>query len=685
MKRLISVLLGLMVLSACTSVRPGKGIERTAVIPQPVFLKEGVGEFTVTPRTVIVSDPEAADTVKFLTADFRIAAGFTLKKAERAETNVIRFLKADENFAEKGPEAYMLDVSVDAVEIRANGPSGFFYAYQTLKQLLPPAVYAGMVQAGVSWTVPVVSVEDYPRFEWRGLMLDCSRHFFDTDSVKRFIDLMAIHKFNKLHWHLTDDQGWRLEIKKYPLLTEVGSKRERTLKGHYLSGLKGGHKYDNTPHGGYYTQDEARDIVRYAAARGITVVPEIELPGHAQAAIAAYPWLGVSDVPDEKLIAAKADTSCFFNCPNCIQGNNVKVSGIWGVSPRVFKPAEKTAEFLKDVLTEVMDIFPSEFIHIGGDECAKGQWKLSEEVQAFIREKELGNENGAQSWFVHQMDEFLTAHGRRLIGWDEILDGGLAPNATVMSWRGKAGGIRAAKMHHDIVMTPTTFVYLDYHQEAAPYNQLGIGGYLPLKKVYSFDPVGAALAGKYEQYVLGGQANIWTEYIKTIDQVEFMGYPRAAAVAEAVWSPKHKKSFSYFCVKLSRHLQRLAAMDVNFCIPSKGKKAAAVDFSGTGDYEVDIPGLDGAVTVQVYLVPANGSSPAVAIPNAKLSSEYGIGYAERPECRLFDGIAQAGVFTFHMQEPVGGGTRLVLTVSDAQASGTADIYVKCMDADGTCR
>lgn len=684
MKKSIYILLGIMVFSACSSVRPGAATERTAVIPQPVSLKEGIGEFAVTPRTVIAAVPEAADAAAFLAEDFRIAAGFTPKSGQ-AGTNVIRFASAGSELKEKGPEAYTLDVTVDAVEIRANGSSGFFYGYQTLKQLLPPAIYAGMIQPGIAWTVPVVSIEDYPRFEWRGLMLDCSRHFMDVDSVKRFIDLMAIHKFNKLHWHLTDDQGWRLEIKKYPLLTEIGGKRDRTLKGHYLSGLKGGHVYDNTPHGGYYTQAEAREIVKYAAVRGITVVPEIELPGHAQAAIAAYPWLGVSDVSDEDLIAAKADTSCFLNCENCVQGNDVKVSGLWGVSPRVFKPSEKTIEFLQDVLTEVLAVFPGEFIHIGGDECAKGQWKLSEEVQTFIRDNNLENENGAQSWFIHRMDEFLTERGRRLIGWDEILDGGLAPNAAVMSWRGKSGGIRAAKMHHDIVMTPTTFVYLDYNQEAAPYNQLGIGGYLPLKKVYSFDPVGTALSGQYEKYVLGGQANIWTEYMKTIEQVEFMTYPRAAAVAEAVWSPKQKKSFSFFRMKLSSHLKRLAALDVYFCVPSKGRKAASVEISEPGNCEVLLTEAEGAVTVQVYLVPAKGSNLTADIPSAKFSSEYGIGVAERPECSLFDGIGQAGVFTFHLNEPVTGESRLMLSVSSVDVAGTADIYVKRIDADGTCR
>ena len=636
----------------CTSIKPGKESEKTAVIPQPVSVTEGSGEFTVTPGMKVYAAAEAEKAAEFLIEDFRLAGGFTLKRAANAEEAAICFVLSEETLpAEKGKEAYTLDVSADSVRIAASDAAGFFYGYQTLKQLLPVEIYGRTVQAGVSWTVPAVSIEDWPRFKWRGMMLDSVRHFMPLPAVKRYIDLMAIHKFNTLHWHLTDDQGWRLEIKKYPLLTEVGSKRAQTLKGHFYNGVQESHRFDGTPHGGYYTQEEAREIVRYAAERGITVVPEIEIPGHAQAAIAAYPWLGVRDIPDDVLIARKVDSACFFNCEECHRGNDVRVSEIWGVSPNVFKPSEETMAFLKDVLTEVLAIFPSEYIHVGGDECPRDQWNLSPEVQQFIKDN----------------------------------DGGLSPNAAVMSWRGKSGGVRAAKMGHDIIMTPNTFVYLDYYQESAPYNLLGIGGFLPLKTVYRFDPVGTALAGKYEKYVLGGQANVWAEYLKSIEQVEYTAYPRAAAVAEAVWTPKREKNYLSFTQRLSRHLQRLAILDVNFCVPSKGRLSGSIGIDGAGSYEIDLSGLTGAKTVQVYLVPAAGGVVKAKIPAAKLKTDDEEVVKARPECELFDGFSQAGVYTFHLAEPVQKEAKLTLTVSESAASGFVDIYVKRIDADGTCR
>ena len=685
MKKTFVILSFFVFLIGCTSVNSGKESEKTAVIPQPVSVTEGSGEFTVTPGMKVYAAAEAEKAAEFLIEDFRLAGGFTLKRAANAEEAAICFVLSEEALpAEKGKEAYTLDVSADSVRITAGDAAGFFYGYQTLKQLLPVEIYGGTVQAGVSWTVPAVSIEDWPRFKWRGLMLDSARHFVEIEDVKRFIDLMAIHKFNTLHWHLTDDQGWRLEIKKYPLLTEVGSKREQTLKGHFTKKEEGGHRFDGTPHGGYYTQEEAREIVRYAAERGITVVPEIEIPGHAQAAIAAYPWLGVRDIPDDVLIARKADSACFFNCEECHRGNDVRVSEIWGVSPNVFKPSEETMAFLKDVLTEVLAIFPSEYIHVGGDECPRDQWNLSPEVQQFIKDNNLGDGDGVQSWFLHRIDEFLTEKGRKLIGWDEILDGGLSPNAAVMSWRGKSGGVRAAKMGHDIIMAPNTFVYLDYYQESAPYNLLGIGGFLPLKTVYRFDPVGTALAGKYEKYVLGGQANVWAEYLKSIEQVEYTAYPRAAAVAEAVWTPKREKNYLSFTQRLSRHLQRLAILDVNFCVPSKGHKAATITASEDGEISIVIPESAGAKTVQIYLIPADKSISA-KIPQVKLTADGVISIKKRSECELFNGYSQAGVYTFHMKDPLLSDCEMTLTVEEMTAAGEIDIYVKYIDENGTCR
>ena len=685
MKKTFVILSFFVFLIGCTSVNSGKESEKTAVIPQPVSVTEGSGEFTVTPGMKVYAAAEAEKAAEFLIEDFRLAGGFTLKRAANAEEAAICFVLSEETLpAEKGKEAYTLDVSADSVRIAAGDAAGFFYGYQTLKQLLPVEIYGGTVQAGVSWTVPAVSIEDWPRFKWRGMMLDSVRHFMPLPAVKRYIDLMAIHKFNTLHWHLTDDQGWRLEIKKYPLLTEVGSQREQTLKGHFTKKEEGGHRFDGTPHGGYYTQEEAREIVRYAAERGITVVPEIEIPGHAQAAIAAYPWLGVRDIPDDVLIARKADSACFFNCEECHRGNDVRVSEIWGVSPNVFKPSEETMAFLKDVLTEVLAIFPSEYIHVGGDECPRDQWNLSPEVQQFIKDNNLGDGDGVQSWFLHRIDEFLTEKGRKLIGWDEILDGGLSPNAAVMSWRGKSGGVRAAKMGHDIIMAPNTFVYLDYYQESAPYNLLGIGGFLPLKTVYRFDPVGTALAGKYEKYVLGGQANVWAEYLKSIEQVEYTAYPRAAAVAEAVWTPKREKNYLSFTQRLSRHLQRLAILDVNFCVPSKGHKAATITASEDGEISIVIPESAGAKTVQIYLIPVDKSISA-KIPQVKLTADGVISIKKRSECELFNGYSQAGVYTFHMKDPLLSDCEMTLTVEEMTAAGEIDIYVKYIDENGTCR
>ena len=306
-------------------------------------------------------------------------------------------------------------------------------------------------------------------------------------------------------------------------------------------------------------------------------------------------------------------------------------------------------------------------------------------MQQFIKDNNLGDGDGVQSWFLHRIDEFLTEKGRKLIGWDEILDGGLSPNAAVMSWRGKSGGVRAAKMGHDIIMTPNTFVYLDYYQESAPYNLLGIGGFLPLKTVYRFDPVGTALAGKYEKYVLGGQANVWAEYLKSIEQVEYTAYPRAAAVAEAVWTPKREKNYLSFTQRLSRHLQRLAILDVNFCVPSKGRLSGSIGIDGAGSYEIDLSGLTGAKTVQVYLIPAAGGVVKAKIPAAKLKTDDEEVVKARPECELFDGFSQAGVYTFHLAESVQKEAKLTLTVSESAASGFVDIYVKRIDADGTCR
>jgi hexosaminidase len=392
---------------------------------------------------------------------------------------------------------------------------------------------------GTAWTVPAVSIEDYPRFVWRGFMLDVARHFMPKEFVKKTIDLLAFHKLNRLQLHLTDDQGWRIEIRRYPRLTQVGAWRRETIMGRPADDSTKW-RFDGEPHGGFYTQDDIREIVAYAQARFVTVVPEIEMPGHSQAAIAAYPELGN-------------------------RGDTLPVLTFWGVNPNILNPGDPTIAFEQNVLTEVMALFPSRWIHIGGDEAPKAQWKVSPLAQSRMRELGLKDENELQSYFTHRMDQFLTAHGRSLIGWDEILEGGLAPNATVMSWRGTEGGIAAARAGHDVVMAPTSHTYFDYYQSADTTTEpLAIGGFLPLDTVYAFDPVPAGFTATEASHVLGGQGQVWTEYIADPKRVEYMAFPRASALAEVLWTPRANREYGDFVRRLTTHVGRLAVLDVQY-------------------------------------------------------------------------------------------------------------------------
>jgi hexosaminidase len=399
-------------------------------------------------------------------------------------------------------------------------------------------VYRSAPIGTLDWRIPCVEIEDIPRFGWRGAHLDVARHFMPKSFIKKFIDLLALHKLNTFHWHLTEDQGWRIEIKRYPRLTEVGAWRKETVVGHYRSVENP--VYDGRPHGGFYTQEDISEIVAYAQERCINVIPEIEMPGHAQAAITAYPELGNTGRPAE-------------------------VRTIWGISEEVFNVNETTIEFLQNVLTEVLELFPSEFIHIGGDECPKRQWRESPDAQARMRELGLADEEELQGYFIRRMDTFLTGRGRRLVGWDEILEGGLAPNATVMSWRGEDGGIAAAKAGHDVVMAPNIYTYLDYYQsEDWETEPLAIGGYVPLEKVYHYEPVPAALSAAEGRHVLGTQGQLWTEYMPDYRQVEYMAFPRLCALAEVAWTPPQHKDYGEFSSRLTAHLKRLDVLDVNY-------------------------------------------------------------------------------------------------------------------------
>ena len=424
--------------------------------------------------------------------------------------------------ANDNPEAYQLKVDASQVVISSPSEAGVFYGIQTLRKAVD-------VAEGSNVELPAVEIKDQPRFGYRGMMLDVGRHFFSMNEIKTYIDMMALHNINRFHWHLSEDQGWRIEIKKYPKLTEIGSMRKETVIGHNSG------KYDGKPYGGFYTQEQAKEIVAYAAERYITVIPEIDLPGHMQAALAAYPELGCTGGPYE-------------------------VWTQWGVSDNVLCAGnDQTIQFIKDVLAEIVEIFPSEYIHVGGDECPKVKWSTCPKCQARIKALGLKSDNKhtkeerLQSYVIHEAEEFLNSKGRKMIGWDETLEGGLAPNATVMSWRGEAGGIEAAKQHHDVVMTPNTYLYFDYYQSKDTETEpMAIGGYLPIERVYSYEPMPKSLSPEEQKYIVGVQANLWTEYIPDFKHVQYMVLPRMAALCESQWCAPEKKNYEAFLQRVSR-------------------------------------------------------------------------------------------------------------------------------------
>ncbi len=510
------------------------------IIPKPRSLESKAGSFELTKKTLIVASKSNEDTVLTRLLNDRLQGSYGFKLDVVSSTppngNVIKFY-SHLNDPPLLPEQYNLIVDGRSITLDNSSASGRFYALQTLLQLLPASATDGKAM------IPNVVISDQPRFKYRGMHLDVARHFMPVSFVKRYIDLLAQYKFNQFHWHLTDDQGWRIEIKKYPKLTEIGSKRPESHEGVYSTVFKG----DGRPVEGFYTQDDIKDVVAYAKARYINVIPEIELPGHASAALAAYPELGKScATPDYKF----------------------EVKKTWGIFKEVFCPTEETFKFLEDVLDETIKLFPdSPYIHIGGDEVLKDFWKESAYVQELKKRENLKDEHEVQSYFVRRMEKFVNSRGKKIIGWDEILEGGIAPNATIMSWRGMKGGIEAAKAKHDVIMTPTDFAYLDYGQGDPAFELLNIGGYLPLEKAYQFDPVPKELSADEAKYVIGGQANIWTEYMETGDKVEYMAFPRMLAIAESVWSRPEDKNFADFKRRLIGHLPHLDRQNVNYRIP----------------------------------------------------------------------------------------------------------------------
>lgn len=516
------------------------GIQAQDILPRPARLVFAEGSYTLGDSTSIVAGKGTREWAERLRDYLRPATGLSLPITEGRGEGLV--LELDDKASDLGDEGYSLKVTPRGARLKARRGAGLFYGLQTLRQLLPPAIFREAKTSGVPWTLPCVDIQDAPRFPWRGSHLDVGRHYMPVPFLKKHLDLMALHKLNVFHWHLTEDQGWRLEIRKYPKLTEVGAWRRETIQVPPTQRPEH-QRYDGTPHGGYYTQAEVREIVQYAADRFITVVPEIEMPGHATAAIVAYPELGNgSNAPKE-------------------------VPGHFGVMTTVFNTEDRTLAFLKDVLSEVLELFPSKFIHIGGDECPKDEWKKSPTAQARIKALGLKDEHELQSWFIKQMDVWLTSKGRRLIGWDEILEGGLAPGATVMSWRGEQGGIDAANAGHDVVMAPNSHTYLDYYQSKRTPEPYAIGGYLPLDKVYAYEPIPGAIAADKAKHVLGAQGQLWTEYMPTPDRVSYMAWPRLTALAEVVWSPKEGKDFQDFQKRLATHMVRFDILGVTYRKP----------------------------------------------------------------------------------------------------------------------
>lgn len=506
------------------------------VVPLPKEVKATqAGNFEISSKTAIVytkGDKDLKRYAEFLSEYIKEATGLQLTVSNAPfQRNCIRLTASMKN---ENPEAYTIRANSDIILLDGATAAGTFYAVQTLRKALPQGRTNKVI-------VPATEVTDYPRFSYRGAHLDVSRHFINADSVRRFIDMIALHNINRMHWHLTDDQGWRVEIKKYPKLTEIGSKRAQTVIGHNSG------KYDGIPYGGFYTQKEIKEIVKYAQERNITIIPEIDMPGHMLAALAAYPEMGCT-------------------------GGPYKVWEIWGVSSDVLCAANpKTYQFIDDVLDEIAKLFPSKYIHVGGDECPKDQWKKCQKCQNFIKEHNLQgdgkhtSEERLQSYVINHAEKHLNSLGRQMIGWDETLEGGLAPNATVMSWRGEAGGIEAAKQHHDVIMTPNTYLYFDYYQSSDVKNEPeAIGGYLPIERVYSYEPMPSSLTPEEQKYIIGVQANCWTEYMKTYKQVEYMELPRMAALSEIQWCSSEQKDFSAFMQRLPRLISVYRTKQYNF-------------------------------------------------------------------------------------------------------------------------
>ena len=522
-------------------------IIKPSIIPKPLSQKIGNGSFIFNNDVAIVSEPKLQEVSNYFTLYLKDNYNFEL--SNNNSTKKITF-KIDDSI--NNDEGYELNVSKNDITIKSKHAKGAFYAVQSLIQLLP------LPSDLNSFKILCLRIKDQPQFTYRGMHLDVGRHFFSVDFIKKYIDLMARLKMNTFHWHLTEDQGWRIEIKKYPKLQEIAAFRKETLIGHYNDQP---HQFDGKPYGGFYTQEQIKEVVAYAKTRQVTIIPEIEMPGHSQAAIAAYPELGCS-------------------------GEQVEVATKWGVFDEVYCPKESTFKFLEDVIDEVVALFPGKYIHIGGDEAPKTNWKNCEYCQKLIKKEGLKDEHGLQSYFIARMEKYINSKGKQIIGWDEILEGGLAPNATVMSWRGTSGAVQAAKEGHDVILTPGSHCYFDHYQSENENEPLAIGGFLPLEKVYHFNPIPEELSEEESKYVLGAQGNVWTEYMQTEKQVEYMAFPRAIALSEVLWSsPKHK-NYSDFIHRLEQYQKRLDQLEVNYANHIYSVKGELINSKGNLAYQL---------------------------------------------------------------------------------------------------
>ncbi|MEN8193226.1 MAG: family 20 glycosylhydrolase [Bacteroidota bacterium] len=550
----IAVLIS-MILISCTVKH-----ETLSIIPLPQSVKVGNGEFTITKETKLIYDNQLVNiqnVIDYFNGYLMSSSGFQLKTtdAKSVDGASISF-KIDKSI--ENNEGYKLSIDKSGITISSSSSQGIFYGVQTILQLLPEDIYSKEI-VDFSLNLPYCEIKDGPRFKWRGMHLDVGRHFFNTEFIKKYIDYIAMHKMNRFHWHLTEDQGWRIEIKKYPKLTKIGSVRKETTE-------------DGTPHSGFYTQEEVKEIVEYASKRFITVVPEIEMPGHSTAALAAYP-----------------EYSC--------TGGPFEVATEWGVHKEIYCAGkEETFKFLENILTEVIPLFPGEYFHVGGDEAPKARWEKCKDCQARIKNEGLKDEHELQSYFIQRMEKFLNSKGKKLIGWDEILEGGLAPQATVMSWRGVKGGIEAAKSEHYAVMSPGSHCYFDHYQGLPENEPVAIGGYTTLSKVYSYEPIPEELSPKQHKYILGAQANVWTEHIPTPEHVEYMMTPRISAIAEVCWTNKELKNLDDFLSRMDKQFNRYSVAGINYAkseynVAIKNKFDAATK-SMALELDSELPNLD---------------------------------------------------------------------------------------------